>query len=460
MNTRFFEVRGTGRRAAALPLFTAMVLLAAPVLAAADNVVVEWNAIAVGTALAVAQGPVPQTRSMAVVAVAVNDAVNGLTRRFATYAQTGAAPAGASANAAAIGAAHRALSLLFPTQTAALDAARAASIAAHGISPSDPGIAFGEAVADGTFASRSNDGAAQAQFAFPAPGAGSPGVWVPTPPANLPALLPGWGAVTPWVLRSGDQFRPDEGPLLTSHRYARDFNEVKTMGSATSATRSAEQTNVVRFWLTSAAVIWDGALRLVATARGLDASEAAHAFALVNVAGADAAIACWDAKYTFDFWRPITAIHNADADGNPDTSADPAWSPLAPTPNFPEFVSGHAVISSAMGTMLALLFGDDRGGNVHGPQPDQPRVHPDVDAVQPGNRRSVRRARLDRISLPDVRHPRCRSGPARRTVCLQACASRRPRRPAALSKPGCSGHRHNVNGVHRSPERRRLLLFE
>ena len=361
MNTRLVEVLGRGRGAAAFALLSATVLLAAPVLAAADNVVVEWNAIAVGTALAVAQGPVPQTRSMALVAVAVNDAVNGLTGRFATYAPSGAAPAGASADAAAIGAAHRALSLLFPTQTAALDAARAASIAAHGISPSDPGLAFGASVADGTFASRSNDGAAQAQFPFTAPGAGNPGVWVPTPPANLPALLPGWGAVTPWVLRSGAQFRPDEGPSLTSDQYARDFNEVKTMGSATSATRTTEQTNIARFWLTSAAVIWDGALRLVATARALDASEAAHAFALVNLAGADAAIACWDAKYTFDFWRPITAIHNADADGNPDTSPDPTWSPLAPTPNFPEFVSGHAVVSGAMGTMLALLFGDDPG---------------------------------------------------------------------------------------------------
>lgn len=361
MNRRSFEAPGGGRRAGALAFLSATVLLTAPALAAADNVVVEWNAIAVGTALAVAQGPVPQTRSMALVAVAVNDAVNGVTGRFATYARIAEAPAGASADAAAIGAAHRALSLLFPTQTAALDASRAASIAAHGISPSDPGIAFGESVADGAFASRSDDGAAQAQFAFTAPGAGSPGVWVPTPPANLPALLPGWGGVTPWVLRSGAQFQPDEGPSLTSDRYTRDFNEVKTMGSATSATRTAEQTNIARFWLTSAAVIWDGALRLVATARALDASEAAHAFALVNVAGADAAIACWDAKYTFAFWRPITAIHNAAADGNPDTSPDPTWSPLAPTPNFPEFVSGHAVVSGAMGTMLALLFGDDPG---------------------------------------------------------------------------------------------------
>src|SRR5689334_657050 len=123
MNSRFFEVLRGGRRAAALASFIAIVPLAVAAPAAADNVVGEWNAIAVGTALAVAQGPVPQTRSMALVAVAVNDAVNGLTGKFATYARSAAPPAGASADAAAIGAAHRALSLLFPTQTAALDAA-------------------------------------------------------------------------------------------------------------------------------------------------------------------------------------------------------------------------------------------------------------------------------------------------------------------------------------------------
>jgi len=133
------------------------------------------------------------------------------------------------------------------------------------------------------------------------------------------------------------------------------------MGSLTSASRTSEQTNIARFWPTSAVVIWDGALRSVALARGLDTSAAAHAFALVNIAGADAAIACWDAKFAFNFWRPITAIREADTDGNPLTSADVGWVPLVPTPNFPEFTSGHTTISGAMATMLGLLFGDDPG---------------------------------------------------------------------------------------------------
>lgn len=346
--------------------------VAAPRAVMAANVVVEWNATAISTALAVGQGPVPQTRAMAIVAVAVNDAVNAITGQYATFAATPTAPFGASADAAAIGAAHQALVLLYPSQAGSLDAAATATLSGHGLSPSDPGVGFGEAVAQAVFASRVNDGSALAQFPFTPPGAGIPGVWVPTPPANLPALLPGWGLTLTWVLESGSQFRPDEGPSLTSEAYTRDLNELKELGSLTSATRTAEQTNIARFWLTSAAVIWDAVLRQVATARDLDTATTAHALALVNLAGADAAIACWDAKYAFNFWRPITAIRSADEDGNPETAADPTWSPLVPTPNFPEFVSGHTTVSGAMGTMLALLFGDDPGVSLMVTSPTNP----------------------------------------------------------------------------------------
>jgi len=339
----------------------AAVAVAAPGAAMAANVVIEWNATAIATALAVGQGSVPQTRAMAIVAIAVNDAINAITGTYSTYAATRTAPSGASAEAAAIGAAHQALVLLYPSQAASLDAAATASLADHGLSASDPGVGFGETVAQARFASRLNDGSATAQFPFTAPGAGNPGVWVPTPPANLPALLPGWGLTQTWVLHSASQFRPDEGPRLTSEAYARDLNELKAMGALTSTARTPEQTNIARFWLTSAVVIWDAVLRQVAIARDLDMAATAHALALVNLAGADAAIACWDAKYAFNFWRPITAIRNADVDGNPQTAADPTWSPLVATPNFPEFVSGHTTVSGAMSTMLALLFGDNPG---------------------------------------------------------------------------------------------------
>src|SRR4030095_450805 len=167
--------------------------------------------------------------------------------------------------------------------------------------------------------------------------------------------------VRPWVLESGAQFRPDEGPDLTSERYARDMNEVKELGALNSATRTAAQTDIAKFWLASAGVIWNGVLRQVALGLALDESEAARDFALMNVAGADAAIACWDAKYAFNFWRPVTAIQRADEDGNPATEADPGWTPLAATPHHPEYPSGHATLSSAMATVLRLLFDDDPG---------------------------------------------------------------------------------------------------
>ena len=208
---------------------------------------------------------------------------------------------------------------------------------------------------------RSADGAALAQYPYTAPNAGAPGVWVPTPPAFAAALLPGWGNVQPWVLESAAQFRPDEGPDLTNRRYGRDLNEVKDIGALNSATRTAEQTNIARFWLASAALIWNPVLRQVVLGLGLDESEAARDFALMNVAGADARIACWDAKYAFNFWRPVTAIQRADEDGNPATEADPGWTPLIATPNFPEYVSAHTTVSSAMATVLRLLFDDDPG---------------------------------------------------------------------------------------------------
>jgi hypothetical protein len=237
----------------------------------------------------------------------------------------------------------------------------AQSFATIGVSAGDPGFTFGEAVADQIVATRAADGAALAQYPYTAPNAGAPGVWVATPPAFASALLPGWGVVQPWVLESATQFRPDESPDLTSRRYGRDLNEVKDIGSLHSETRTAEQTNIARFWVASAALIWNPVLRQLALGLGLDESEAARDFALMNVAGADARIACWDAKYAFNFWRPVTAIQRADEDGNPATEADPGWAPFIVTPNFPEYVSGHTTVSGAMATVLRLLFGDDPG---------------------------------------------------------------------------------------------------
>jgi len=349
-------------RAGTTALIVAIAMtVVAPLRAATQNVVVDWNAIAITAVGAAGQSGSLQERSLAISSVAVSDAVNAMTRKFTGYGSTLTPPAGASTTAAALGAAYRALTQLVPSQTQFLDTNLAQSLAKFGVSTSDPGFIFGGTVADEIIAMRAGDGAAQAQYPYTPPNAGAPGVWIPTPPAFAAASLPGWVFVQPWVLESGAQFRPDEGPDLTSHRYARDLNEVKELGALNSATRTAEQTNIARFWVAPAVVIWNGVLRQIALGLDLDESEAARDFALMNVAGADARIACWDAKYAFNFWRPVTAIQRADEDGNPATEADPSWTPLIATPNFPEFVSAHTTISSAMATVLTLLFDDDPG---------------------------------------------------------------------------------------------------
>jgi hypothetical protein len=344
-------------------------LLLTPVLARADDAVMEWNQIALAATVAAGQGPVPQIRTMAIVHISVHDAVNAITCDYRTYLSIRCGPWG-TPEAAAIGAAHRALVGLLSTQATALNDARTASLAAHGLTASDPGVAFGAAVADVIVALRSTDGSGQAQFPYTAPGAGNPGVWVSVGPA--PALLPGWRNVTPWVLRSLSPFEPDGPPLLHSRRYARDYNEVKELGSLTSPTRTAEQTEIARFWLASPAVIWNGVARQLIQARGLDLAATARALGLMYLASADASIACWEAKYTFNFWRPITAIQNGDADDNVRTEADPAWTPLFPTPPHPEYLSGHSTNSSTMATVLRLLFGEEPGMSIIATSPTNP----------------------------------------------------------------------------------------
>jgi hypothetical protein len=335
-----------------------------------DNAVMEWNQIALGATVTAGQGPLPQSRSMTIVQVAVHDAVNSITGEHATYLTYGPPPSGASPEAAAIAAAHQTLSALFPSQAAALLSARAASLGARGLTEADPGIQVGEGAAAAILAARSGDGASVAQFPYSAPGAGNPGVWVPIGPA--PALLPGWGKVTPWVIESGSQFRPDAPPALDSGRFARDYNEIKSIGSLTSTTRTPEQTEIGRFWLATPSAIWNGVAREIIEARGLDASDTARAFALMYLSASDAGIACWDAKYTYNFWRPQTAIRNGDLDGNSATTADPAWTPLFPVPQHPEYVSGHSTNSSAMAAALTFVFSDNPGVAIVATSPTNP----------------------------------------------------------------------------------------
>ena len=231
---------------------------------------------------------------------------------------------------------------------------------AHGIAPSDPGLAYGASVADGILALRQNDGAAVAGYVFVPPDAGTPGVWAPiSAAASAQSLLPGWGSVAPFVLHSGSQFRPDAPPALDSERYARDLNEVRQVGSATGGNTGQQQ--IASFWRASPTALWNPILRKAIEFRGLDLSESARAAALFYLASSDASVACWEAKYFYNFWRPQPAIVNADLDGNAATTADPVWRPFVGTPPHPEYPSAHASNSGSMAFVLTRLFGDAPG---------------------------------------------------------------------------------------------------
>jgi PAP2 superfamily len=344
------------RRVVVAALALTLFAIAAP--ARASDAVMEWNDIARTLTVVPALAPVQQTRVMAIVQVAVHDAVNAITGEYETYQSIGGAPAGASPDAAAIAAAHHALKALFGTGN--LDEQYVASLAAHSISELDPGIEFGRSVAAGILTLRAQDGSAQAAFPYLPPGAGLPGVWVPL--GSQQALLPGWGNVSPWVLRSGSQFRPEAPPALDSDRYARDYNEVLEIGEHASSVRTDEQTQLALFWRASPTAIWNNVLRQVLADRELDLSATARAFALFYLAAADASVACWEAKYTYNFWRPLPAIVNGGLDGNDATSADSNWAPLLATPAHPDYPSAHTTNSSAMATVLQLVFGGDVPG--------------------------------------------------------------------------------------------------
>ncbi len=336
-------------------------VLIAPAAARANDPVMEWNDIARQLTVVPAVSSVGQTRVMAIVHVAVHDAVNAITGEFEQYARSNPAPAGASPEAAAIAAAHRALAGIFGASDS-LTAKYAASLEAHGISPADPGLAFGESVADGILMLRQNDGADAAAYPYVAPGAGMPGVWVPISSApNAQALLPGWGNVLPFVLRSGSQFRPDPPPSLGSTRYARDYNELVQVGPLAGSSRTHEQTQIALFWRASPVALWNPILRQAIEFDALDLSAAARTAALFYLAASDASVACWEAKYFYNFWRPQAAIVNGEADGNDATTGDPAWRPLVPTPAHPDYLSGHATNSGAMAAALQSIFGDAPG---------------------------------------------------------------------------------------------------
>jgi hypothetical protein len=329
-------------------------VLLAPQSARAD-VVTDWNMTAIRAAQATGQSNPMFARNMAMVHAAIYDAINAIDRRHTAYAVDTKAKPGASLDAAAA-AAYGVLTKLYWTQTPAFDVALEGSLAAIPDGPARAdGMAVGKEVAQTLLALRKDDRSNAPVTYTPK---SDPGVYQLTLPAFAPAVLPHWGGVTPFLLTRGDQFQLAGPPALSSAEFAKELNEVKTLGVKNSSTRTRDQTDAARLWIASPIVTDNEAARQLSTHKGLSVVESARLFALLNMAGADAYIACWHAKYRYNYWRPVTAIRNADSAGNSGITPDPAWEPLLPTPAHPEYPSGHASYAGATERVLQDFFGD------------------------------------------------------------------------------------------------------
>src|SRR4051812_26318750 len=287
---------------------------------------------------------------MAIVHVAMFDAVNAVNPRYRSYAFKGKAPAGASAEAAGAAAAKTVLLKLYPDQSEAIEKAYASSLAAipDGAAKTS-GVALGEQVGGECIAMRTDDGAG-VTFAYRPVTA--PGVYVPT----MIPVSPEWPKVKPFFMKEPAQFRPGPPPALKSAEWAKDLNEIKQLGARQNSARTEEQTNVGRFWALTGVPSWNPIVRALSQSAGLDLVDNARLFALVNMAATDAFIAVFDAKYAYNFWRPITAIRNGDMHGNGEVARDAGWMSLIDTPMHPEYPCAHCISSTAVGTVLTSVL--------------------------------------------------------------------------------------------------------
>jgi hypothetical protein len=344
-------------------------------LAKADEVT-KWNEIAgqvsFVSGLANSLGPV-EVRIDAMVHVAIHDALNAIDRRYHPYALDVQVTSDASPEAAVATAAHDVLvdqyNLLIPilglpSQQATLDAAYADSLALIPDGPAKTaGIAIGRAAAAVILAVRIADGWDAPPFPVDVnyPEGTQPGEYRFTPPSPFAALTR-WGEIIPFVLNDGSQFRPGPPYAVTSKKYTTDFNEVKSLGgngTTTPSARTSEQTEIALCWVEGSPLRWNRIARTVSAAAGLNLWENARLFGLLNMALMDGYIGTFETKYHYNYWRPITAIRLAATDGNPDTSADPTWTPLVDTPAIPDYDSGHSVQGGTAAQVLKRFFGTD-----------------------------------------------------------------------------------------------------
>jgi membrane-associated phospholipid phosphatase len=341
------------------PKTTILVLLLSATLPALADPVIEWNALML-EAIRNESTPAPlAARNLAILHASMFDAVNSITRLFEPYFTYADAPAGASAEAAAASAGYNCLAYLYPSQAAVFNASLDAYLNNTGDTQSrSNGLYVGQQTALALLVARQSDGASTTATYIPSY---NPGDWQRTPPFFRPPDLPQWPQVTPFAMTNGAQFRPQGPPALTSTQYAQDYNLTKDYGSLNSTNRTAEQTIIAQFWSDFNFTItppghWNLIAENVSTNLGCSLVQNSRLFALLNLALADAGIAAWDAKYTYNSWRPITAIWQGDLDGNPDTSNDTNWVSLLTTPPFPEYISGHSTFSGAASTILAAVL--------------------------------------------------------------------------------------------------------
>ena len=352
---------GAGKRAFGLCMLMAT-LLFEPAVAKADPVL-DWNVIAVDTAVANGQNPFAQARFAAIVQVAVFEAVNAITGDYRPYLGSIVAPHGASADAAAIQAAYRVLRTYFPASASNLDAALANSLALipNGQAKID-GLATGDAAANALITLRANDGSSPPQFK--APGPRVPGEWQATPSCPIvngvaSGIAFQWQNLTPFGIRSAKAFLLDPPPALVSNRYAKAYNEVKTVGSIDSTERPPDRSDVATYYAaTSPTQAFNQAARQIAQEQRRTLSENARALALINMAINDSLVAAFFNKYHYNFWRPETAIRAGDTDGNRKTDPDPNWLPFIVTPCFPSYPSNHGSAANAAAAVMRRLYGE------------------------------------------------------------------------------------------------------
>lgn len=323
--------------------------------AAHADVIMDWNAKADAIAAEKQVLPAQQSRAMSMLHIAMFEAVNAIERRYTPYKLMLSADRSTSKEAAAAAAAYDVLLAIYPDQKSVLDTALAASLS--GIPETggkSNGIELGKKAAEGVIAFRANDGSDARESYRPYT---KPGLYVPT----VVPLFSTIAVTTPWVMTSRSQFRPGPPPALDSETWTRDLNEIREIGARNSTVRTAEQTTIGRFWFLVGPRSYNPIVRQAAMVKNMDLIDCARLFALTSIAGNDALVAVFDAKYHYNLWRPITAIRNADITQNPATPREGSWLPLGDTPMHPEYPCAHCITSAAITAILQSIVGDEFG---------------------------------------------------------------------------------------------------